>query len=276
MQTVFAILMLLSSVAFAEEKELEVFVGGKYTCDFSRKREFLKTRGPFELEISQDGAKSSTRILKLANKKYSLEAKNYNGIDFKEIHSDFPTVNNMPIAYIDTLGENNGDGSELSVGIAFETEPHTYQADALKCTGEAVMKKVPILQFDCDTKDLVGQKEIPVKLRFALANLADPQRVMVLNYEGEETQDYTPIQVDPDTSYFTSLNENLRASVRRDYVLIEGDSDGVYYSYLRLNRPDLTQGVAWLEGDDEISPARRQVSCTVIGDVKNAFEERNW
>jgi len=266
--------MLLSSFAFAKGKELEVFVGGKYTCDFSRKRQFLKTKGPFEMEISQDGFRSSTRLLKLANKKYSLEAKNYNGIDFHEIHSDFPTVNDMPIAYIDTLGEESGDGSELTVGIVFETEPHTYQADALKCTGEAVMKKVPIIQLDCDTKDMVGQKEIPVKLRFALANLADPQRVMVLTYDGEESPDFMPIQVEPDSSYFTSLNENLRASVRRDYVMIEGDSDGVYYSYFRLNRPDLTRGMAWLEGDDEIPPARRHVSCVVTGDVKNAFDDR--
>lgn len=266
------LMTLLSTHALA--KDADVYIGGRYNCDFDVKPSFVKADGPFTLEILQDGVRSRTRkaILRSADQ-FTLTAIEFSGSNFHKVETDFPIKKNREVAYVNLTGDD-AQSAEVAISLAFNTEPDIFEFDRLKCVGESIVKKVPIVQLDCTFMDWIKNVETPVQVRFALANMADPQDFLILTYGGVPGHE-KPVEVAPRRSYFSSLNESLSAVLTRDYMLLTGDAKGKFVSRLRINRPPLTQGIAWLEsGSEEVPESRRSVFCTVKGRVTPAPQER--
>ena len=264
-------LMLMASPVMA--KSVDVYLGGRYTCEFDGSPTFINAEGPFELEVTQSGIHSRTRHLKLTNQDSILKAKEFRKSSFREVTSDFPTKKNLDIAYVYFTGDSPLS-TQVELSLAFKTQSDVYSFDRMKCRGESTMKKVPVVQVDCAIEEANKEATSTTRVRFGLANMVDAYDFLLLSYAGDSDAE-APVQVTPKSSYFSNINKNLKASLTRDYMLFESGSFTRYRSFIRIDRPAMTQGIAWLEsGKEEVPESRRPVRCKVKGPVEPHPQER--
>lgn len=264
-------LMLMASPVTA--KSVDVYLGGRYICEFDGKPAFINAEGPFELEVDQSGIHSRTRDLKLTTHDLSLKAKKFSNSIFHDVSSNFPTKKNIDVAYVYLAGDD-ANSNQVEISLAFKTQADVYVFDRMKCRGESTVKKVPVVQVDCAIADEVKGVPTTTRARFGLANMIDAHDFLMLSYEGELNAQNL-VQVSPKGSYFSSINKNLKPSLSRDYMLLEGGSFDEYRIIIRIDRPAMTQGIAWLESaKEEVPESRRAVRCKVKGPVEPHPNER--
>lgn len=268
-----AALLLILAVSPVHAKSVDVYIGGHYTCEFDGKPNFLNIEGPLHLKISQSGLQPRHRVAKLTEGDFLLKAKEFHNSTFHDVASNFPTQKNIDVAYAYFTGEDS-DPSQVELSLAFKTQPQVYAFDRLKCRGESTMKKVPVVQVDCEIADLIKNVPTTTHVRFALANMINAYDFLFMSYAGD-LYAQNPVQVTPKGSDFFNINKNLGPSLTRDYMMLEGGSFDQYRIFIRINRPSMTQGIAWLEsGKEEVSESRRPVQCKVKGPVEPHPQER--
>lgn len=253
-----------------------VFKGGEWTCSAEARGEQEPGQNPFpngdgyKLVYKWAGAtaENSTQVLTYKDGRELLMVRNNSGYHVNE-GGTFKLVYDAAYADIDPL---NDDYSQIEWSLAVGVAQGRYIGVDFKCQGKAELIQKPYKRFSCetDTEIFEGKDKAKYKMTFAVSNYDDNALVGVLSYSGSNDEDM-PIKVKPMDYVVASLNENLSSNVAKNGdIVLQGDSDGVYWSELRLTKAsEFTKGTLSFEGEFRGGGSEDKMSVGVTCKVRN-------
>lgn len=268
-----ALSTLIVAAPAARAGTVTVFKGGEWTCTGQFRGTADRDKNPFpdgggytlKYAWAGDTAEASRQILTYKDGRVLNLVRNASGYHVND-GGTFQLVYDAAYASLDPL---NDDHSRvrflLSVGIA----QGRYVGMDFTCEGRAELIQRPFKRFTCDTDEEILEDEERAKYRlsFKIANYEDPALVSVM-YDGDDDQ---PIKVKPESYVVSSLNENLAVNVAKNGDLVlDGDSDGVYWSRLRLSKAEgFKKGTLTFEGEFRGGGRDDRMSAGVTCRVRN-------
>lgn len=273
----FALVCLMSfGSVLAHAGSVTVFKGGEWTCTAESRGGADRAKNPlpdgpgYRLVYSWvgDTAVNSRQVLTYKDGRELIMVRNNSGFHVNE-GGTFKLTYDAAYADIDALNEDYSKVRwHLAVGIA----QGQYVGMDFVCEGRAQLVQKPYRRFSCETDEMIfeGKDRARYKLTFAVANMDDDALVSVLSYAGSDEEDM-PIRVKPMNYVVASLNENLAVGVAKNGdVVIRGDSDGVYWSQLRLRSADgFTKGTLSFEGEYRGNRSEDRQDFAVTCKVRN-------
>lgn len=271
---VFSVLLassVLSTSAFAGT--VTVFKGGEWSCTGQFRGTQNRDKNPFpdgdgytlKYEWVGETAENSRQVLTYKDGRVLKMVRNNSGYHVNDGGS-FKLFYDAAYANIDPLTE---DYSKVEWNLAIGIAQGSYIGMDFTCEGKAQLIQKPFKRFTCETDEPIfdGPDRAKYTLKFKVANYEDNSLVYVMG----DSDDDEPIKVKPKDYVVSSLNENLSIGVAKNGdIVINGDSDGVYWSQLRLTKTDgYKKGTLSFEGEFRGQGGDDKMSVGVTCQVRN-------
>ncbi|MBX3018275.1 MAG: hypothetical protein KF767_10325 [Bdellovibrionaceae bacterium] len=267
--TVLSVLIANSALAGT----ITVFKGGEWACTGAFRGKEDGDKNPFpdgdgytlKYEWVGETAENSRQVLTYKDGRVLNMVRNNSGYHVND-GGTFKLVYDAAYANIDPL---NDDYSKIEWSLAVGIAQGRYIGMDFTCEGKAELVQKPFKRFTCVTDEEIfeGKERAQYTMKFKVANYEDPALVNVM-YDND---DDLAIKVTPEDYVVNSLNENLSVNVAKNGDLVlDGDSDGVYWSRLRLAKAEgYKKGTLSFEGEFRGNGGEDKMSVGVTCKVRN-------